>query len=124
MNLNAPCFDSVLAIDAQLAKLQSEVSQMDSEFGNYKPPALNKAAAMNNSSSSASPEIIEEGGRKVTFKEPTSRSILKQEQKYQQKNNTNRDTAAQQAIIGSTRVLVPNTTNKGTYSIANNASAS
>lgn len=35
MNLNAPCFDSVLAIDAQLAKLQGEVKQMDNEFANY-----------------------------------------------------------------------------------------
>ena len=50
MNLNAPCYDSVLAIDAQLAKLQSEVSQMDSEFANYKPVAV-----VNNTALSAPP---------------------------------------------------------------------
>ena len=37
MNLNEPVFDSVLAIDAQLQKLQAEVAQMDSEFADYKP---------------------------------------------------------------------------------------
>ena len=30
MNLNEPVFDSVLAIDAQLQKLQMEVAEMDS----------------------------------------------------------------------------------------------
>ena len=53
MNLNAPCYDSVLAIDAQLAKLQAEGTQMDSEFGpasNFKPTsatvnATNKQAS-------------------------------------------------------------------------------
>ena len=39
MNLNEPCFDSVLNIDAQLQKLQSEVATMDKEFANYKPAA-------------------------------------------------------------------------------------
>lgn len=39
MNLNEPCFDSVLAIDSQLQKLQSEVAQMDREFANYRPSA-------------------------------------------------------------------------------------
>ena len=37
MNLNEPCFDSVLAIDAQLQKLQTDVAQMESEFANYRP---------------------------------------------------------------------------------------
>ena len=32
MNLNEPVFDSVLAIDAQLKKLQFEVKDMDKEF--------------------------------------------------------------------------------------------
>ena len=35
MNLNAPVLDSVLAIDAQLQKLQQEVSSMDVEFAQY-----------------------------------------------------------------------------------------
>lgn len=39
MNLNEPCFDSVLAIDAQLQKLQTEVATMDREFANYNPAA-------------------------------------------------------------------------------------
>ena len=38
MNLNEPVFDSVLAIDAQLQKLQMEVAEMDQQFQNYKPP--------------------------------------------------------------------------------------
>ena len=37
INLNEPVFDSVLAIDAQLQRLQAEVAQMDQEFANYKP---------------------------------------------------------------------------------------
>ena len=37
INLNEPVFDSVLAIDAQLQRLQAEVTQMDQEFANYKP---------------------------------------------------------------------------------------
>lgn len=37
MNLNQPSFDSVMAIDAQLQKLQLEVQQMDQEFANYNP---------------------------------------------------------------------------------------
>ena len=32
MNLNEPVFDSVLAIDAQLQKLQMEVAEMDQQF--------------------------------------------------------------------------------------------
>lgn len=58
MDLNKPVFDSVLAIDAQLQKLQSEVTSMDAEFANYKPQQLK-----------GSPEISEEVGepRKVSF---------------------------------------------------------
>lgn len=77
MDLNAPCFDSVLAIDAQLAKLQAEVSQMDSEFANYKP----KGAAQRDSppsfeieeerqeSASASVYRNAKQSKAVTFKE-------------------------------------------------------
>ena len=32
MNLNEPVFDSVLAIDVQLQKLQMEVAEMDQQF--------------------------------------------------------------------------------------------
>ena len=39
MDLNQPVFDSVLAIDAQLQKLQLEVKQMDKEFADYQPKA-------------------------------------------------------------------------------------
>ena len=35
MNLKEPVFDSVLAIDEQLKKLQSEVNQMESQFADY-----------------------------------------------------------------------------------------
>ena len=38
MNLNQPDYDSVLAIDEQLQRLQNEVAQMDSQFANYQPP--------------------------------------------------------------------------------------
>ena len=54
MNLNAPCYDSVLAIDAQLAKLQAEVTQMDSEFGpgsNFKPTSVTVNATNKQASS-------------------------------------------------------------------------
>ena len=40
MNLNEPVFDSVLAIDEQLKKLQFEVKKMDTEFLDYKPAAF------------------------------------------------------------------------------------
>ena len=35
MNLNTPVLDSVLAIDAQLQKLQQEVMSMDAEFAEF-----------------------------------------------------------------------------------------
>ena len=60
MNLNEPVFDSVLAIDAQLQKLQMEVAQMDQQFANYKPPQQPVAK-----SGTPSPEIIEE--RKMDY---------------------------------------------------------
>lgn len=61
MDLNQPVFDSVLAIDAQLQKLQLEVKQMDKEFADYQPKA---AAQLSQSKvSTPSPEISEE--RKV-----------------------------------------------------------
>ena len=45
MNLNEPVFDSVLAIDEQLKKLQLEVKQMDNEFKGYKPPSAAASTA-------------------------------------------------------------------------------
>lgn len=79
MNLNDPCYDSVLAIDSQLQKLQSEVADMDREFANYKPFHSGMKAAAD----TPSPEIIEERktNRTVNFKEgqdlaPSSRDIL------------------------------------------------
>ncbi len=64
MNLNEPCFDSVLAIDAQLQKLQTEVAQMDKEFANYRPPARpvgrGPQGAVNGTVQTPSPEIVEE----------------------------------------------------------------
>ena len=61
MNLNQPVFDSVLAIDEQLQKLQSEVTQMETQFHDYRPPGQAK---------SLSPQEISEevpAPRKVTF---------------------------------------------------------
>ena len=54
MNLNEPVFDSVLAIDAQLQKLQMEVAQMDQQYANYNP-TQNPVK-----SGTPSPEILEE----------------------------------------------------------------
>ena len=51
MNLNQPVYDSVLAIDEQLRKLQSEVTQMESQFQDYKPPGQGKSSPQ---------EIVEE----------------------------------------------------------------
>lgn len=88
MNLNEPCFDSVLAIDAQLQKLQTEVAQMDREFANYKPPATRTTKGNQIKANTPSPEIEEErkevvykGPRNVSFKDeklPAGRDILKQ----------------------------------------------
>jgi len=92
MNLNAPCFDSVLAIDAQLQRLQTEVAQMDKEFANYKPQAARKTKMQQNKASTPSPEIEEErkdtAKRAVRFEDesvkardklPTGRDILVQQ---------------------------------------------
>lgn len=71
MNLNEPCFDSVLAIDAQLQKLQTEVAFMDREFANYKAPVGRTTQKVGQT---PSPEIEEErktsnkkSNRSVTF---------------------------------------------------------
>ena len=71
MNLNEPVFDSVLAIDAQLQKLQAEVAQMDSEFADYKPHSqalrdLKKQSTSGFKSNSLSPEIQEEYPAKLS----------------------------------------------------------
>ena len=95
MNLNEPCFDSVLSIDAQLQKLQTEVAQMDREFANYKPP-MPRQTQNAAKSGTPSPEIEEERktstgkrpstGRSVTFKQeqfPTGRDEMRREQMRQ-----------------------------------------
>ena len=57
---------------------------MDSEFANYNPKSAAAASNKQAKSSTPSPEIEEE--RKVTFKEPSARSILKQEQNNKKPN--------------------------------------
>ncbi len=90
MNLNEPCFDSVLAIDAQLQKLQAEVANMNSEFANYQQPR--PRMQQHNAANTPSPEIEEERKTnkvpikqtpKVTFKNDTAsaRDILLGQQK-------------------------------------------
>ena len=96
MNLNEPCFDSVLAIDSQLQKLQTEVASMGSEFANYRPPQQSRRPATQTAGSTPSPEIEEERKTnksclkqpRVSFQErpvvsgnsynPSSRDILRQ----------------------------------------------
>ena len=84
MNLNEPCFDSVLAIDAQLQKLQSEVATMNSEFANYQPHK--SRVQQHNAANTPSPEIEEErktnkmpAKPRVTFKDDaaSTREILR-----------------------------------------------
>ena len=104
MNLNEPCFDNVLSIDAQLQKLQGEVAQMSNEFANYRPPQHSsqskqtaaKRYPVTHGGASSSPEIEEERKstaptamkRTVTFKDETngpasksSRDILREQQR-------------------------------------------
>jgi hypothetical protein len=96
MNLNEPCFDSVLAIDAQLQKLQAEVANMNSEFANYQQPRLRMQQY--NAASTPSPEIEEERKAnkvpikpKVTFKDDaaSARDILRGQQKKTTQNEGN-----------------------------------
>ena len=59
MNLNQPVYDNVLAIDAQLQKLQDEVAQMDLEFKNYRPHSTTHRPD-DRKNNASSPEITEE----------------------------------------------------------------
>lgn len=64
MNLNQPVLDSVLSIDAQLLKLQQEVTEMDAEFAQYKPQQQQHSSPEIASDSPGSGKV---STRKVSF---------------------------------------------------------
>jgi len=66
MDLKQPVFDSVLAIDAQLQRLQIEVSEMDKQFAQTN----SKNRQTCDTADSSSPEVTNDKNketRKVTF---------------------------------------------------------
>ena len=76
MNLNQPVFDNVLAIDAQLQKLQDEVAAMDLEFKNYKPE-YNNTHRPRERKDVSSPEITEEASAPKKAVSFSTKSITK-----------------------------------------------